>query len=120
MTVKEVYDIISNIYDLTDLMTRPLLLGMFVEILFKGDIDLEDADLKMGAAGLYQIYVNLHLFRDWKKRQFLSPKERLIFARAAAVSMLEAGENLQARFSSIVEVVNRGRNYLDENRQNLI
>lgn len=108
MTIPQVYDLLSKVYDVTDLITRPLLLEMFVEILTQGDIDLGDPDLEIGPAGLYQTYVNLHLDRDWKVRQFLTRDERLTFARAAAIVMLESGGSLEASYTSIERVVEGG------------
>lgn len=108
MNVEQVYDLLSKVYDVTDLITRPLLLEMFVEILTEGEMNLNDPDLDIGPAGLYQTYVNLHLDRDWKVRQFLTRDERLTFARAAAVVMLESGGSLEASYSSIERVVEGG------------
>lgn len=107
-SVEQVYDLLSKVYDVTDLITRPLLLEMFVEILLDGGIRLDDPDLEIGPSGLYQTYVNLHLDRDWKVRQFLTREERLTFARAAAVVMLKSGGSLEASYPSIERIVSSG------------
>jgi uncharacterized protein YjbI with pentapeptide repeats len=114
--VSEIYDILMGIYDITDLIRRPLLLDMFLDILLDGEINLRDPDLEIGPAGLYQIYVNLHLDRDWKVRQFLTRDERLTFARAAAIAMLESGGQLEASYKSIDTVISRGMTEFSESR----
>ncbi len=115
---EQVYEALSKVYDVTDLITRPLLLDMFAEILEEGQIRLDDPDLEIGPASLYQDYVNLHLDRDWKTRQFLTRDERLTFARAAAVAMLESGYgNLEASYESIERIVRSGMNGLATGRR---
>jgi uncharacterized protein YjbI with pentapeptide repeats len=116
-SVTEIYDILSTVYDLTDLITRPLLIDMFVDVLLYGKLSLNDPDLEIGPTSLYQIYVNRHLDRDWSIRQFLKREERLTFARAAAIAMLEKGGSLEASYSSVESVVSRGMEGVDTWRQ---
>src|SRR3546814_6252671 len=40
-TPEQVYDFLAGIYDLTDLLTRPLLLDMFAELLRAGELNLD-------------------------------------------------------------------------------
>jgi hypothetical protein len=73
-SAESIYDILSQVYDLKDLMTRPLLMRLIVEVLLAGTIDLDDPQLTIGPAALYRIYINTHLETDWAKgpsRHFL-------------------------------------------------
>lgn len=111
-SVPEIVSALADIYDLSDLLTRPIFLSMLCEILLANILNINDPNLDIGAAGVYQIYVNAHLDRDWNVRQFLTRDERLAFARAAAVVMLEAGGSLEASKASIARIVARGNDSL--------
>jgi uncharacterized protein YjbI with pentapeptide repeats len=106
LTVREVFDFLSGIYDLTDLITRPLLLEMLVElIIIPGLLELDDPDLHVGPAELYRAYVEYHLNRDWEVRKFLTRSERRLFARAAAIAMLDSQGSWAATYESIEKIV---------------
>jgi hypothetical protein len=117
LTLEEIYQRLGEIYDLSDLVTRPMFLDLFRSVLLEGDIDFKDPDLKIGAAGIYAIYINLHLERDWKLRQFLTRDERLEFAKAAALAMVEAGGSLEASYRSVEQIVIRRSHTFDPVRR---
>lgn len=119
-TPEEMYDFLSGVYDLTDLLTRPLLLDMFVSLVKENAIRFDSPDMQIGPAGLYHLYINFHLNRDWAVRRFLRPEERLAFARGAAVAMLEAGGNLEASYDSVWNIVRNDPGILAQNRQHLL
>ena len=109
LNVDQVYDFLSKTYDLTDLVTRPLLLEMLVEVIIApGAVRLDDPNIEIGPASLYRDYVALHLNRDWAVRQFLRREERLSFARAAAIAMLDNAAGLEATYESVEKVVVSG------------
>jgi hypothetical protein len=104
-TPEDVYNILLDIYDLSDILTRPLLLSMFLTVLLDGEIDLDDPALAIGPVSLYTDYINLHLYREHEKNAFLSPEARLAFARASARAMLDKGGEMEASRSNVAEVV---------------
>jgi hypothetical protein len=115
-TPDQVYDFLMGVYDLTDLLTRPLLLDMFVDLLINRLLDLSQPDMELGPAAIYHLYVNYHLQRDWKTKRFLNPVERLAFARASAVAMLAAGGNLEASYDSVWKIVRDAREVITPER----
>src|SRR3546814_2702986 len=119
-TPEQVYDFLAGIYHLTDLLTRPLLLDMFAELLRAGELNLDQPDMQVGPAGLYHLYINYHLSRDWGVRRFLLPEERLAFAQAAAIAMLEAGGSLEATYESVWKIVRDDATVLAPGRRHLL
>lgn len=104
-TPEEVYKILLDVYDLTDILTRPLLLEMFIFLLVDGDIDLDDPQLEVGAVWLYQQYIERHLARENERSPYLPKPARRDFAAAAASAMLRAGGTLEASFGAIEAIV---------------
>ncbi len=102
-----------RVYDLKDLMTRPLLLKMIVDTLIVGGIDVSDETLQIGPAGLYEVYTNAKLKYDWQKgdaRQFVPNEARRVFAQGVAMAMLGAN-SLNIDYESVsvaVEEAARG------------
>lgn len=87
------FDRLVEIYDLRDLMKRPLVLDMIVETVRSGAIDIADPNLRMGASSLYEAYTASKLDIDWTKgpsrQEFLSQDARRSVAERVAVEMLE-------------------------------
>lgn len=104
----EIYEMLSRIYDLSDLMSRPILLDIIVDVLLNANIKIDDAFLVSGPIGLYKLYIEDHLDRDWEVRQFLKREERHRFAQAAALAMLENGGSLEASYQAVADIVRRG------------
>lgn len=105
---REVMAALKKIYDLSGIVTRPLLLEMLVDLLVKRQIVLDNPGMELGPVKIYSIYVNYHLDRDWKSRPFNSRAHRLAFARAAALAMLESGGALEASDETIQNIMHRG------------
>lgn len=117
---EQIYNFLTGIYDLTDLLTRPLLIDMFLDLLKARAVDLSSPDMQIGPAGLYSLYINYHLTRDWEKRRFLTPGERLAFARSAAIAMLESGGSLEATYESVLRLVTTDTTVLSDDRRHLL
>jgi uncharacterized protein YjbI with pentapeptide repeats len=116
------YESISKLYDLRDLLTTPLLLDMMLYVLIRKPLDLTDQNLSVGPAALYRNYVSAHLDRDWEKgqvRQYLTQQERLDFARGMALAMLHS-DNLEVDFSTIVDTIQRTAKEFSETRRAFI
>ncbi|MCH9659419.1 MAG: NACHT domain-containing protein, partial [Bacteroidetes bacterium] len=104
---KQLYESISKLYDLKDLLTTPLLLEMMLFVLIKKPLNLNDSNLSIGPAALYRNYVYLHLDRDWEKgriRQYLNKDERLYFARGVAIAMLK-NDNLEVSYEQVMSAI---------------
>lgn len=108
MSPEQIYEVLIKLYDISDLMTRPLLLHIMVEILIIDNIDLRDPHLSLGPAGLYRMYIDAHLAIDWSKgaaRHFLEKNERLLFAKGMALAMLLGDGSLTVSYSDVVDVI---------------
>lgn len=105
----EVKLFLGDIYDLSDLMTRPILLAMISDTVILGGMKIQGGSLLGGPAELYSIYTSLQFDRDWEKgrtRQMLSARERQLFAQAMAVTMLMSGKPV-VRYSDISTLVKK-------------
>jgi len=94
-TWREVKVYIESIYDLGDLMTRPILLNMITTTVLAGKMDISDHVRKVSASDLYELYTDLYFDRDLDKgetRQFLSKATREQFATATALFIFDTGE----------------------------
>jgi len=83
-----------SIYDLEDLMSRPLLLDMILKTVATGAIDIR-SQKTVGAATLYDLYTQQAANRDNERataNQLLTPEIRLDACRAIARAMLDKGE----------------------------
>jgi hypothetical protein len=80
------------VYHVEDLMSRPLLLSMIVELVVGGVLDLKDHAKSLGPSSVYEISTQWALTRDFKKgpeNQFLNLGERQEVCRQLALKMLE-------------------------------
>lgn len=88
---KEVLEFIESVYDLPDLIQRPILLHMVISTILEGEIDITDKSVPIGPAELYEAYTGLKLQLDWDKaasrRSFLTPEQRRTFAVMCAWKM---------------------------------
>jgi hypothetical protein len=82
---------IDSVYDLSDLIRRPILLDMVVASILHGGIDVKGEAVAIGPTNLYEAYTGLKLEIDWDKamsrRSFLSPHDRQKFAERCALYM---------------------------------
>lgn len=92
VAAEDTYAFIQKIYDLADLVSRPLLLSMIVETILTGKLDIGGKQLRISASQLYEVYTTTVLDRDWHKgvsRQELSTDQRREFMIALAVTMFD-------------------------------
>jgi Restriction endonuclease/NACHT domain len=111
---QEVKTFLLSIYDVRDLMSRPLLLEMITEVLLHGDIDLDSPSATVGPSSLYENYTEIHFAIDWRKglsRQFLTTEERRLFAQAIAWSMFEKA-SIEVTYDDIAQVVRHNEHIL--------
>ncbi len=101
---EQIYAFVTRIYDLTDLMKRPILLEMIVDT---GALDVRNSDQSIGAATLYEIYTEGKPTMEASKgltRHLLSSPERRDFAQIVAYAMYKEG-TLDIKFPRIVGLV---------------
>ena len=106
-TWQDVLRFLEGVYDLSDLMTRPILIKMIVETLLSGYISISDANIEIGPASLYEIYTTMELEREHSKgatRRLMTISQRLQFAEVIAVTMYEK-DRLQASHGELVDCV---------------
>lgn len=94
MSPAEFEERLYEIYDLEDLMTRPLLLDMILKTMSTGVIDIK-SQKTVGASTLYDVYTQQAAKRDKNRSvtdQFLTPSLRLEACRTLARAMYHKGE----------------------------
>jgi hypothetical protein len=114
-TWSEVKSFLLSIYDIRDLMSRPLLLDMVVEVVLDGRIDIHSPAANVGPSSLYENYTEMHFAIDWEKgqsRQFLTTEERRLFAQAVAWAMFRR-ESIEVSYEDIVLLVQENENVLE-------
>ncbi|NVK20689.1 MAG: restriction endonuclease [Methylocystaceae bacterium] len=112
MSIDDVISKIHDIYDIRDLISRPILLKMVAETVKDGDIQLNKAQLSMGPTLLYEVYTQASADREWCKgdvRQLFSSEQRLAFSEMLAYSMF-TNDVLEAEYENIVKLTETVRN----------
>jgi uncharacterized protein YjbI with pentapeptide repeats len=119
--IEGIYNFILSIYDLGDLITKPILLSIITDtILLEGKNYLK-SDIKYGHSALYEKYTELILKRDWGKgeiRHYLSMEQRNRFAEAIAITMLYK-EMLEVKYDDILHVIDTHKDILSEFKENI-
>jgi len=107
MTVGEFQSFLYSIYDLEDLMRRPLLLKMIIETVLAAEVDIRSAEAKLGPSTLYDLYTQMCAIRDVKKasvQQYLTELERLSACRSIALAMFDKGR-IELRPAEVMEAI---------------
>ncbi len=111
---------LDSIYDLSDLISRPILLDMVVFTVLNGDIDIGQEAMKLGPSGLYELYTTAKLDIEWAKggsrQEGLSPDARREFAQECAIEMHRQGRTqlTSAQVARLVEESGSTPQELDE------
>lgn len=108
-TVEEVRRFLYRVYDLEDLMKRPLLLSMITETILGGMIDVSNPSLNIGPSTLYDMYTQFSAKRDVDNRpvsQFLTQAERLRACREIAMLMLK-NDTIVLKGAEILNAIDR-------------
>lgn len=101
-----------GIYDLQDLMSRPILLTMINETILAGKLEMDKVSNDIGPSALYEIYTTMKLDLDWRKGEtrHLIPKiDRLRFAQTVALAMFEKN-TLEMSYPSLLDLASTGFN----------
>lgn len=90
-SAQEVRSFLGSVYDLSDLISRPIILDMAVVSTVDGHITPSQQSMSDGPAGLYEAYAQVQLERDWKnvenRRNLLPYEVRMRFAEECALLM---------------------------------
>ena len=106
-----VKDFLIAVYDIRDLMTRPILLDMIVRTVLSGEIDVLDKTQRIGAAEIYEAYIRALLHRetdDRETRRMVSPRLRQAWIERVALAMY-TGDTLELTLREVVDLVERER-----------
>jgi hypothetical protein len=112
-----------KVYDISDLMTRPLLLKLIIDVLLLAQIDIRDPNLSIGPSALYRLYIDAHLAIDWSKgtsRHFLTKEERLAFAKGMALAMLYGDGTLSVAYNDIINMIIKTLKAFPKDRRELL
>lgn len=89
---RDVRTFINSIYDLSDLMKRPIQLEMIVITVLQGVLDPKNEVVQLGPSGLYELYATMKVQADDAKaesrREVLTTSDRMSFAEDCAERML--------------------------------
>ena len=113
---KDVKAFLLSLYDLRDLMEKPILLSMIKDTVVGVGEPFFDRDTVFTPSALYETYTNLSLDVDWAKgdsRRFLSKTERREFSQAIAIAMYDAGR-LDVGYQEILLTIRRHRKLLKD------
>lgn len=104
-------EFLYRIYDLKDLLRRPMLLKMVLVVALENKFDLTRDDLIIGPSTLYEIYTQICAERDVSKkggterpRNFLSRDERLEGCRRIAMAMARKGA-IELQTSEVLDAI---------------
>lgn len=105
ITVREVINFLYEVYDIRDLMRRPLLLKMIIVTIIEGKIDPSKTAEQIGPSTLYDLYTQICAERDLSIRaEGLSVDERLAACRALAMRM-HADRTIELSAAVVADVV---------------
>jgi|GEM_PF-5442989 len=111
-----VYNFLQSVYDLSDLVKRPILLDIIVYTILKGAIDPTNSTTPLNSADLYRAYTSVQFKRDYSKgasRRFMSEATRSLFGQALAITMLES-QRLEVSYDDVMKVVRENRSLWEE------
>jgi Restriction endonuclease/NACHT domain/Pentapeptide repeats (8 copies) len=102
---EEIRDFLFKIYDIRDLMKRPLLLRMIIVTMIEGHINPKDDVDHVGPSMLYDFYTQVCAERDVGIRaDGLSARDRLRACRAIAMRMFAKG-SIELTGQEVAEIV---------------
>lgn len=103
---------LDTVYDLSDLVRRPILLNIIVYTILEGGIDPTDASTPLNSADLYKAYTSIQFKRDILKgptRRFMPEVARSLFGQSLALTMLYS-ERLEVSYQEVIDVVRKNKN----------
>jgi len=108
-TYLEVLTFLESVYDLSELMSKPLLLKMVKDTMLELGPEFRNLKKEIGPHYLYELYTQLALDIENDKgetRQFLESRDRKEFAEAIALAMFEK-EVLEVEYYEILEIIRK-------------
>jgi len=111
---QDIYSFLQDVYDLSDLMKRPILMDMIVDTILSGALDPTDKAQSLGPYDVYSMYTDVKLVREEQSvpgRDLLNRQMRTLFAQALAITMFDR-ERLEVEYAEIVQEVERSKECL--------
>jgi len=109
-----------KVYDLSDLIKRPILLAMIIEGIVEQFIDIKADDKRFGPSTLYELYTAMNFAREHldKKRSLLSSHLRALFSEALALAIYRGGVS-EVSYEQITVVITAAASTLGTLRDTL-
>lgn len=115
---KQVKEFLLSVYDLKDLMKRPILLSMIRDTILHGFVNLKQHQVHLGITALYEAYTTMNFDRDAEKgrhRRLLSVSGRQLFCELIAITM-QRNSSLRItrdQFEDIASLLLKDRHNID-------
>jgi uncharacterized protein YjbI with pentapeptide repeats len=113
-SVEEIKKYLLSIYDLEDLMKKPILLNMISETFIYLGVAFKENNSIYDPSSLYETYTSLNFDKDMEKgrvRNFLDQVQRREFAQAIALTMFER-KSLEVSYGDIINIIKKNSNLL--------
>jgi hypothetical protein len=107
--VDALYEYLVGVYDISDLIRRPLLLYIILKMIEAGVIDPARPQPLGGAAEIYSLYIEHCLDREYKKnsgREVFSTNERKVLCQYLALLMFRT-KTLRATWNEMIHFIVR-------------
>jgi hypothetical protein len=118
---QRIKDYLYNVYDIKDLMTRPILMDMICRTILLGKLDVTNSDQKIGAAAIYEAYLRALLEREYEDREtrrLLSSQARQTLLEIVALT-LYAHNKMEASFEEVRKAIQEQQAYLGASHNEL-
>lgn len=122
LTWKDVLDFLYAVYDIRDLMRRPILLDMITRTVLSGEIDVRDHDQRLSATDIYEAYIRALLVREYQERetrQLLESHTRQSLLEVVAVTMYQI-DSMEVSFDDVLKAIAEKKETLSKSHLDLI
>ncbi|WP_445453530.1 NACHT domain-containing protein [Flavobacterium sp. 25HG05S-40] len=112
---QEVKDFLLSVYDLKDLMKKPILLSMIKDTILLEKGNYKKSNINYGSSALYELYTNLNLELEWSKgttRQLIDKEQRREFAQAIAI-LIYKSDKPDIAYNDIIDIIKQYKNNLE-------
>ena len=103
----EIKEFLLTIYDLSDLLNKPILLKIITQTVLQLGSDYRKLHKELGASQLYTIYTDLSFNIEWNKgvtRRLLTSEQRKAFAIAISIAMFD-NNSLEVEYDQILTII---------------
>ena len=118
---KDVQTFLYAVYDIKDLMHRPILLNMIILTVLSGEINTKDHKRRIGAADIYQAYISALLKREHSQREtrrLISSQTRESLLNIIAINIYQ-NNSMDISFQDVLNVIDNNIDSLKEKHQEI-